>query len=160
MGSCSHRHAEPFTIDSDNKKQEIEVMFSFTTRTLFCLKTALHQQSAFTKTSTPMGAQMDASIFSTYPVWGLSVKMTNALVDNQEHWPCSFVSLWTTSFPVCIIRFALCLFLMPIFIWQKHHQLYSQETLYWKKEFFIFLAWKAKMLLKRCCMYGLVMFVV
>lgn len=95
LGSCSHRHAEPFTIALDNKKQETEVMFSFTTRTLFCLKTALHQQSAFTKSSTPMGAQMDASIFSTYPVWGLSVKMTNALVDNQEHWPCSFVSLWT-----------------------------------------------------------------
>lgn len=95
LGSCSHRHAEPFTIALDNKKQETEVMLSFTTRTLFCLKTALHQQSAFTKSSTPMGAQMDASIFSTYPVWGLSVKMTNALVDNQEHWPCSFVSLWT-----------------------------------------------------------------
>lgn len=83
-GTPSHLHS---------KRQETEVMFSFTTRTLLCLKAALHQQSAFTKTSTPMGAQMDASIFSTYPVWGLSVKMTNSLVDNQEHWPCSFVSL-------------------------------------------------------------------
>lgn len=29
-----------------------------------------------------MGAQMDASIFATYPMWALGVKMTNALVDN------------------------------------------------------------------------------
>lgn len=77
----------------DNKKAE--VMLSFTTCTLFCLKAALHQQRAFTKTSTPMGAQMDASIFSTYPVWGLSVKMTNALFDDQEHWPGSFALLRT-----------------------------------------------------------------
>lgn len=38
--------------------------------------------TVYFKSSTPMGAQMDASIFATYPVWALGVKMTNALVDN------------------------------------------------------------------------------
>lgn len=142
LGSCSCRDAGPFVLD--NKKQK--------------WWQALHQQIAFTKTSTPMSAQKDASIFSTYPVWGLSVKMTNALVDHQEHWPGSLATLRTKQLLFqSLLSDLLCAWDAFLRLANASSMVFSGNSLV-EKGIFIFLSGKARKLLKRCCMYGLVMF--